>query len=210
MTGVLTMPTVVATESALIGKLNALQVTHQGTGFQRSITKFWQISLGIVLCVAAPAVHAQENCRDTAQGRICDTAQPLTSGAVVGTNLERALGLVTVSGGCSGTLLNRWWVLTARHCVTTTETIDGPLHNPNNVTITATWAPGIMARATHIHELAPNRGVENPGRDMILVYFASGDLGPVNRQPIFASEQQAGSNTLFLPRHLKTTDIVTQ
>ena len=70
--------------------------------------------------------------------RIGTTRQAITAGNPVDTDTQQRLGLVTVNGGCSGTLLRQYWILTARHCVTSTATIDGPLLAPQSVTITAT------------------------------------------------------------------------
>ena len=162
------------------------------------------------LALAAGAAVAQPNCRDTPEGRICSIPQSITAGTVLGAERERQLGLITVSGGCSGTLLNRWWVLTARHCVTTNGSVSGPLQALANVTITATWAPGQTASASRIHELAPNVGVAIPSRDMVLVYFGQGDLGPVDRQRILITQRQVTTVNRWVAQRLKTTDTVTQ
>jgi hypothetical protein len=88
---------------------------------------------------------AQEPCQDTPEGRICKVQQPITAGTAVDAQLQRRLGLVTVNGGCSGTLLRRFWVLTARHCVTTNGTVGGPLAPASSVLVTAEWSPRPVA-----------------------------------------------------------------
>jgi hypothetical protein len=167
-----------------------------------------RLSLMLMALWSAPAL-AQANCVDTPEGRVCTVRQAITNGAPVDVATQQALGLVTVNGGCSGTLLNRWWLLTARHCVTTTGTIGGALLAPDRVAITATWSPGRTANASRIHELQPNVGV-TPARDMILVYFGNGDLGETPRQRILIFQQQVTTVNRWVPRRLRTTDSVTQ
>jgi Trypsin len=65
----------------------------------------------LVTAIASPtSAHAED---------VGTVTQPITVGTAVDPELQRQMGLVTVNGGCSGTLLNQFWVLTARHCVTT-------------------------------------------------------------------------------------------
>lgn len=119
----------------------------------------------------------------------------IVGGTAVTANRQRELGLVTVNGGCSATLLDRFWLLTARHCVTVDGQIASALLAPAQVRITAAWAPGQTATATLIQELAPNR--PTPGRDIILVLFGNSELGDMARQTVLA-------------RQLRTNDTVTQ
>ena len=75
--------------------------------------RFVTIALCALALAAAPtSVGAQTD------GPIGQVQQPLTGGTLVDSARQRELGLVTVSVGCSGTLLNRYWVLTADHCLT--------------------------------------------------------------------------------------------
>ncbi len=156
-----------------------------------------RLPLILMMMWAAPSL-AQPVCRDTPEGRICTVRQPLVNGADVTVEQQRALGLVTVNtpgGACSGTLLDRFWLLTARHCVTTDGNIGTALLAPGQIRITAAWAAGRTATATLVHDLSPNRPI--PGRDIVLVAFGNSELGDTPRQPL-------------LRRALRTTDTVTQ
>ncbi len=143
---------------------------------------------GIALLVGAgstvgPAGAGAQGCRDTREGRVCEVRQPITSGTAAGRPLQRKLGLVTVNGGCSGALLNRFWVLTARHCVTTDGTIGGPLLPPGSVPVTAAWARDRVGTSSRTHDFA------GPGRDIVLVHLGAADLGAVSAQAIYAGER---------------------
>ncbi|MGM9489604.1 trypsin-like serine protease [Ideonella sp. YS5] len=157
-----------------------------------------------IWCLLPRPSGAQPNCVETAQGRICTIRQPITNGTVVDNDTQRVLGLVTVNGGCSGTLLNQYWVLTARHCATTDATIRGTLAPATQIVISAAWSPATFA-ATRVHDL--NINVPKPETDMVLIYLGSGDFGPVNIQPLYAQEN---SQLEFEGRKLATSDIVTQ
>jgi hypothetical protein len=156
---------------------------------------------------AASRVHAQESCEETPEGRVCRVQQPISRGTEVSVDLQRQLGLVTISTGCSGTLLNRYWVLTARHCATTNGRITGPLNPPGQVTVTAAWAPGRVGVPTRFHELAVNTGPGVvPNRDMILIYLGAADLGAVNVHRLYIGFQQIDVAVRPSPRRLLTVD----
>ena len=126
------------------------------------------ISWALFLASAGVAAAA---CTETPEGVVCTITQPIVAGAFVSVETQRDLGLVTVNGGCSGTLVNRYWVLTADHCVTTNGAIGGPALDPARMRITAAWSPRVVT---------PTRTVRNwnaAGLDLALVYLGMGDFG---------------------------------
>ena len=91
--------------------------------------------------------------------------QSIIHGRELDVEMQRELGLVTV-GGCSGTLINRYWILTADHCVT------GALAS---TPITAAWST---------KTLIPTHFVRNwkPRLDVALIFLGAGDFGKTNVQ----------------------------
>jgi hypothetical protein len=113
-------------------------------------------------------------------------------------------------------LLNRFWVLTARHCVANfplngsgCRPIDAPLATPESVTITAAWAPGRVAIPTRLRDFRVNTPVPTC-RDIILIYLGAADLGEVNLQPIYAVSRPGPGNGVVLSGSLTSSDTVTQ
>src|SRR5688500_19252749 len=103
------------------------------------------IGLGIAVSGLCAAAQAQTACRDTPEGRVCSVRQPIVGAAApVSTQVQRDLGLITIANGCSGTLVNRFWVLTADHCVTSDGRINGPSAPLTTLAVTAAWSGRVV------------------------------------------------------------------
>lgn len=94
---------------------------------------------------------------------------------MVSAQRQKDLGLVTVAGGCSGTLLNRSWVLTADHCLTTNLQIKGPAAPLANLVISAAWTS---------RTATPTMMIRLWG-DVGLLFLGHGDLGSANVQLVY-------------------------
>ncbi len=100
------------------------------------------LALGLAVAVIASSAGAAETSPEGPTGKV---SQPIVVGDPVSKARQKELGLVTVNGGCSGTLLNTYWVLTASHCVTTNANPGGPDMALSAITITAAWQAGVVS-----------------------------------------------------------------
>ena len=135
----------------------------------------------------------------------------MVHGSVVPIPQQQALGLVRIVADrpgangisnpnhCSGTLLNRYWVLTARNCVTTNGDPAAPLLTPNKVSITAAWTP-VVILPTYIQELSVNVPTPHADNDIVLLALGGGDFGPADNQRIYSNNNG----------RLRASDVVTQ
>lgn len=134
-----------------------------------------------------------------------DVQPRVAAGAGVTAQTQQTLGLVAV-GDCSGTLLNQYWVLTARHCVTVDAKVDSAFHPPNLIRITAAWSPK-TAIVSRFHDFNINSA---PGsarnRDIVLLYLGATNLGETTaNQKMFVVTRDGK-----ISGRLKETDTVTQ
>jgi hypothetical protein len=176
---------------------------------ERRFRLVWLFLVSGWLAVYAPTqAGAQQDCENTPEGPICKIIQPITLGDVVPNDLQRQLGLVTiVSGGCSGTLLNRSWVLTARHCVTVDNTkFASPLLPPNQVRISAAWS-SVNVIPTGFYEFSVNSTTVT--RDIILIYLGRDDFGVVNTQLLYLKDRRVTADR-WVGARLTKNDAVTQ
>jgi Trypsin len=167
--------------------------------------------------LASPEAVRALDCQDTPEGRVCRITQPIANGTEIDPGTQRQLGLVTVNNSCSGTLLNRFWVLTARHCTAATDRLGNPditqpLLPPGFVRVTADWAPGRFGLPSRIRDFAVNStpaGVV-PSADIVLIYLGVADLGSVDSQRIYVVAREVRPGSVQLSGRLTTDDTVTQ
>jgi hypothetical protein len=179
------------------------------SNFLRSFV-IYSVVTPLAFCASIATMGQEPQCEQTREGRVCRVKQEINAGVAVDTDKQRRLGLVTVNGGCSGTLLNQFWVLTARHCVTVDGNIGGVLAAANRIAVTAAWAPRLTVRGSRISEFKINSAPgSTPDRDIVLLYLASDNFGEVDIQRIYTTAKYEG-DSIKLSGRLKTTDTVTQ
>jgi hypothetical protein len=128
------------------------------------------------------------------------TQQPLVAGEPVTLDQQRELGLVQVrsgGGSCSGILLNRYWVLTADHCVTTDGKVGGPSQTLSQIVVSAAWSKQ-TAEASRIERFAMTKGL-----DVALVLMI-GDIGMGRTKLIYHNQVDTSMTLTVFGRGLCT------
>jgi hypothetical protein len=195
-------------------RLGRLGCLAQEACLRMSLRRTLDLALLTLLALGALAGSGgaqTQDCQNTPEGRVCRIQQPITAGTQVDAETQRGLGLIKISSGCSATLLRRFWVLTARHCVTVDGMVAGLLAPPRSLLVTADWAPDRAGIPSRIHDFAVNATPGSaPSSDIVLLYLGSADLGPVDSQPIYAVGRDQGGGSVILSGRLTTADRVTQ
>lgn len=151
----------------------------------------WPLTaLGIAMLTSAALAQnadrpANQLCNHATGG--CGPEPRIVNGNTVSIQEQQRLGLVSLSNDCSGTLLNRSWVLTANHCLGDARCVGGSRGTRANFTIKANWSGATVT---------PTRFVEFCGSDRVdvaLIFLGNGNFGPVNEQKLAVGQVTNGS-----------------
>lgn len=145
-------------------------------------------SLKITSAIVAAAVCLPFGAQAASdEGPIGKVSQAIVAGDPVTPERQKELGLVTVGGGCSGTLLNRYWVLTADHCVSINPKVWGSADAPfASKPVSASWSAKIVTPTRYV------RYWNSDALDVALIFLGDGDFGDVPVKLLFHQIAERG------------------
>jgi hypothetical protein len=104
-------------------------------------------------------------------GPIGSVSQPMTLGNPASIDTQRTFGWVTIGNRCSGTLVNRYWMLSADYCVASSGVTAGALDALTNLKVIAPWSVATVTRTTGALRHCQRREPQQPRGLALLFYF---------------------------------------